>query len=254
MPASAPFDLSVVIPACNEAARLPGTLMQLTAWARQHGQRVNVVVVDHGSHDGTAAVARSSMMPVQVLTVNRAAGVGLAMRRGVLAATGRRVLLCDADGAVRFDAGLLPLWQALDRGYDIAVGSRRLQASCIGVPQPRYRVVMGRVWCALAHCAVPLQVRDTQCGFKLFRRAAAHHLYAAARCDSFALHVEILTQAHARGLRVAEIPVTWCNQGGSKIRLAHDSWAMAHDLLRLAFRRRVTKANFYDTSPGHELR
>lgn len=233
------------MPAHNEVRRLPSTLQRLATWAAgwcQHTRHtVDIIVVDHGSQDATAEVAHAANQAIRVLHVGRNVGVGGAMRRGILASRGRRVLLCDADGAVAFSETEV-LWQALDAGFDLAVGSRRLSSRSVAIPQPSHRRLLGDVWHRLAHLAVPMAVRDTQCGFKLFTRAAAHALFEAAECRSFALHVEILARAYAQGLQVAEIPVIWRNMPGSRVRLAHDPMHMAADLLRLAWRRHTWQA------------
>lgn len=215
----------MVFPTKNEAQRLPRTLDAL-ARARWAGVlRFEVIVADDGSTDETVRVARDARV-VQAAQP----GVGAAVRAGVLAARGDRVLVCDADGAVPFD-DLCVLWEALDLGFDVAAGSRRLGA--VQRPQPLHRVFIGKVWGGLAKRIVPTGVADTQCGFKLFRTPVAHTLFRAALSTSFAFHVEVLALAQRLGLAVCEVPVDWYDVPGSKIRLRRDPLAMARELLAL---------------------
>ncbi len=229
-------ELSIVVPAKDEAERLPVTLAALWASSLPRRFSLEVIVVDDGSRDGTAAAARHEGLDVRCVPTSGGAGVAQAVRTGVALARGERVLVCDADGAVPFD-DLLPLWEALDHGFDLAIGSRRL--GTIEVAQPATRVVVGKAWGRLARLLVPTGVLDTQCGFKLFGRLAAQALFPRSRCTSFAFYVELLALARAEGLGVAEVPVRWRDVPGSKIRLSRDPFAMASDLLSVAWRLRA---------------
>ena len=231
--------LSVVIPTRNESRRLPETLAALHTFCLRRGHACEVIIADDGSTDGTPEVARQAAASLQlrVLTLGRGAGVGVAVKHGMLAARGARVLLCDADGPVPF-ADLLPLWHALDQGYEIAAGSRGhlagLGPTSVQVPQPRHRIVMGRVWSALVQRSGATRVRDTQCGFKLFTHAAAQSIFALTRLRSFAFHVEALALAERLGLKVCEVGVRWRDVPGSKVHLVSDPAVMLLDLVRLA--------------------
>ncbi len=226
-------DLSIVIPARNEALRLPPTLRAIEAQINGQFGRVEVLVVDDGSEDDTVAVAQRE--GARILSCNGWCGAGAAVRRGMLAARGDRILMCDADGAVPFGE-LGRLAAALDQGYDVAVGSRGLRPETVEIPQPFHRIMMGRAWGMFVRRVLPTPVRDTQCGFKLFTRAAARTLFAHSRSTSFAFHVEVLRLADRLELRIAALPVLWRDQPGSKIRPVQDSTRMAIDLLRAAWR------------------
>jgi len=229
------IDLSIVIPAHNEAARLPQTLRAIASECDGRFGRLEVVVVDDGSSDDTVQLAAAA--GARTLRLDGWRGVGAAVRLGVLAARGARILLCDADGAVPFSE-LPALLAALDAGAAVAVGSRGLRPELVEVRQPRHRILMGRAWGLAVRALLPTSVRDTQCGFKLFSRQAARRLFARSRSNSFTFHVEVLRSAEAMGLAVAELPVRWRDQPGSKIRPVRDSARMLVDLALAAWRRR----------------
>ena len=231
-------DLSVVIPAYNEARRLPPTLRAIGALTQQlPGVRsIETIVADDGSCDATLEVAEAH--GARTTTLGRRGGVGRAARQGMLAARGARVLLCDADGPVPFEE-LEILYGALDAGYQLAAGSRVLDPHKVEIRQPWHRVTMGRTWAALVRQLLPTQVRDTQCGFKLFTREAAHALFSQVRSHGFAFHVEVLSLAEGMGMRIIELPVRWRDRPGSKVRLVRDSTQMLGELVGAAWRHRV---------------
>lgn len=220
--------LSIVIPAYDEANRLPATLATIHAYLAARAPRaVELLVVDDGSRDGTAAVARAQGATVISLPANR--GKGAAVRAGALAARHARVLVCDADLATPIEA-LEMLEAALDDGIDIAVGSRRT-----GTAQPLSRRAFGAAYHAIVRRTFALPVRDTTCGFKLFTRAAAHDLFARSRIDRFAFDVEVLYLARAT-YRIAEVPVPWHHVGGSRVTLRKDIARTIGELLTIRLR------------------
>jgi dolichyl-phosphate beta-glucosyltransferase len=236
--ASAPA-LSVVIPAFNEEHRLPATLERVRAYLDGRPGGYELILVDDGSRDGTAALMRSladshSEVKVVALPANR--GKGRALAAGVAQATGEFVLVSDADLSTPIEE-VSKLQAALEGGADVAVGSRALKASQIEISQPATRVIMGKVFNLLVQCLwlVP-GVWDTQCGFKLMRGPVAHRLFAELRTDGFAYDVELLHRARRAGLRVAEVPVRWQHSAPTKV-----SWRspvlMFLDLLRIRFAR-----------------
>jgi glycosyltransferase involved in cell wall biosynthesis len=230
--------LSVVIPAYNEASRLPRTLAAVLAHLRRQGRPFEVVVADDGSADATAAVAAGSGREVRVVRIGHA-GKGAAVRAGVLATSGEVVLLSDADLSTPV-AELEPLLAAVRSGAGLAVGSRRLRSSRVGVRQPLRRRVMGAVFNMLVRALVLPGISDTQCGFKLFRGEVAREVFSLSRVDGFAFDVEAILLTRRLGERVAEVPVEWHDSRQSRVRAVRDSVAMFAELLRL--RRRVRHA------------
>jgi glycosyltransferase involved in cell wall biosynthesis len=224
--------LSVVIPAYNEAARLPATLARVRSHLEARGELFEIVVADDGSRDGTERVALAAGAPfVRVLRSPTNRGKGHAVRRGMLAATGVRRLMSDADLSTPIEE-LSRLEAELDAGYDVAIGSRALPGATIEVHQPRYREGMGRLfnWC-VRRLLLP-RLHDTQCGFKLFSAVAAETAFSRARLDGFCFDVEALFLAERAGYRIAERPVVWRNDAASRVTLVRGGLAFA-DLLRI---------------------
>lgn len=240
---TATVELSIVIPAYNECHRLGPTLMATLDYLDQRCIRGEVLVVDDGSVDSTAQVALAFGRVdsrVRLLCLGENRGKGAAVRAGVLAAKGDRVLFMDADLATPIEE-LESLEQALLEGHDIAVGSRALATSNITVRQSRARALMGRTFNALVRLVAVGGICDTQCGFKLFTRRAAQALFGEARIDRFAFDVEILLLARGR-FTVAEVPVAWRHVGESKVSPVRDALRMAVDVLRMRLRMAMRSA------------
>jgi glycosyltransferase involved in cell wall biosynthesis len=223
LPANPLPALSVVIPAYNEAARIERALERVTGFLQQRAQPWELVVVDDGSGDQTSLIVRRFMAGrpdahVRLLRLEANRGKGAALRAGIAATTGRRVLMMDADLATPIEE-VSRLEVALDAGARVAVGSRAVVTSQINRSQSRLRVLLGRagnLW--IRSLAVP-GIHDTQCGFKLFEGDLARKLFAMAREDRFGIDIEVLCLAH-RHLRVPvqEVGVHWEHQDGSKVR------------------------------------
>jgi dolichyl-phosphate beta-glucosyltransferase len=226
--------LSVVIPAYNEALRLPSTLARVREHLGARGVEHEIVVVDDGSTDATAELARAAGGAVRVLHHQPNRGKGYAARRGMLAARGDRRLMTDADLSTPIEE-LAGLEAALDRGYDVAIGSRAVDGARIEVRQPAYREAMGRLFNVLVQGLLLPGLSDTQCGFKLFTARAAEAAFAPCRLDGFSFDVEVLYAARRRGLRIAEVPVVWRNDAATRVSLGGGGAAFA-DLLRIRFR------------------
>jgi dolichyl-phosphate beta-glucosyltransferase len=224
--------LSVVIPAFNEAGRLPETLGRLRGWLASEAWPAELVVVDDGSTDGTAEAAREA--GGETLTVLRHSpnrGKGYAVRRGMLAATGARRLMTDADLSTPIEE-LPRLMHELDHGAEVAIGSRAIAGARIEIRQPAYREAMGRVFNRLVQLLLLPGLEDTQCGFKLFDARAATEAFGACHLDGFSFDVEALFVARRRGLRVVEVPVVWRNDEASRVSLGGGGAAFA-DLFRI---------------------
>jgi dolichyl-phosphate beta-glucosyltransferase len=227
-----PPSLSVVIPAFNEAARLPMTLARVGEWLSDSPHRHEIVVVDDGSTDGTAEIARKAGGEELVLLRHQPnRGKGYAVRRGMLAATGERRLMTDADLSTPIEE-LPRLMDELDRGADVAIGSRAVPGARIEVRQPAYREAMGRLFNRVVQALLLPGLQDTQCGFKLFTAAAAEQSFRACRLDGFSFDVEALYVARRRGLKIAEVPVVWRNDEATRVSLGGGGTAFV-DLLRI---------------------
>lgn len=218
--------LSIVIPSFNEAARLPHTLQRIAEWIRATSRTdTEVIVVDDGSTDGTAAVAEAAP-GVRVLRNPGNHGKGYAVREGMLAARGDRILYTDADLSAPIEE-FSKLELALESGADVAIGSRALDRSLIGVHQPGFREEAGKVFNRVMRLLTGLSLADTQCGFKLFRREAASAVCSRQKLERFGFDVELLFIASRLGYRIAEVPVRWNHVDGSKVGMLNGLRAFA---------------------------
>jgi dolichyl-phosphate beta-glucosyltransferase len=232
--------LSVVVPAWREERRLPTSLAGLPAALESAGVGTfEVLVVDDGSDDGTSDVVEAAAARdprVRLLRLERHRGKGGAVRAGVLAARAPWVLVSDADLSTppQDVRALLAVGAA---GVPVVIGSRRVPGARILVRQPLHREVLGFLFAASRRLLVLPTLRDTQCGFKLFRADTARALFGQAREDGWIYDVEILALARWNGVRVAEVPVRWADDPRTQVVAAPASVAMALGLLRLAVRR-----------------
>jgi dolichyl-phosphate beta-glucosyltransferase len=226
------FDLSIVIPAYNEELRLEQTVRDAVAFARARDLRADIIVVDDGSLDGTSALADwlgAEFDEVRLIRLAANRGKGYAVRTGVVNARGELILFADADGATPF-AEFDRLHAAIQDGADVAIGSRALHSTEVRVATRVYRRFMGRAFHLLVRLLTVRGIADTQCGFKLFRAAVAQQLFSRMRMNGFSFDVEVLLMAQRQRYRVAEVPVNWVHQPGSRVRLVLDSLRMARDL------------------------
>ena len=227
-----PF-LSLVIPAYNEAARLPETLRQVRDFAAAQSRPLEVLVVDNGSSDQTAELTRSASagMPFLRLLEEPIRGKGAAVRTGALAAAGEYVFFADADLSMSLDEAASFLPPRLE-GADLAIGSREA-AGAVRYDEPVLRHLMGRAFNTLARWTLLPGIQDTQCGFKCFTRQAAQDLFRAQTLVDWTFDVELLYLARHRGYRVVEVPVHWRYQPNSRVSPLRDSLRMLGGLWRV---------------------
>ncbi len=232
--ASRSRNLSVIVPAYNEAARIGALLHRLPDYLDDAS--TEVIVVDDGSTDATVAVAEAAMAPMthaRVLRLDENRGKGAALRAGVAASRGRQIVFMDADGATDL-ACLAPMLAALD-DTPIAIGSRSVETAVVANGQ-RHRRYMAGAFKGLVHAASPLRISDSQCGFKAFRGPVARLLFHLSSIDGFAQDVELLVLASQMGFEITEVPVTWTAIDGSKVSVVKDSIAMARDVAAMRVR------------------
>lgn len=219
-----PVNLSIVIPAYNEEARLGASLEAI----RGELPDAEILVVDDGSRDGTVESARRRGVHVVSYADNR--GKGFALRTGMLAAGGDRILFTDADLSTPIhEVGKLQA--RLDAGFHIAVGSRKMRGARLLRRQPILRETLGKGFTFLSQLALGVRVMDFTCGFKLFTRSCARDLFSRMTIDRWGFDTEVLFLAACRRYRVAEVPVTWSDDRHTKVALGRD---VARSLLDLA--------------------
>lgn len=213
--------LSIIIPAYNEQSRLPATLGRIAGYMQNAGwNRWEIIVVDDGSSDGTAQVAaeaHDNNARVRLLSNPGNRGKGYAVRHGMIDSKMDWCLLTDADLSTPIEE-LEKLWDAVKNGdTPVAIGSRALDRSLIGVHQPGFRETAGKLFNLVMQTFTGLRIRDTQCGFKLFRGDVAKSVFARQQIERFGFDAEALFVAQKLGFRIAEIPVRWDHVEGSKI-------------------------------------
>jgi len=227
--------LSVVVPAFNEARRLPPTLRAIDDYFRTVPHRGELIVVDDGSTDSTSdLVAALAGEGLQVRLIRHEAnqGKGAAVRTGVMAASGDVVLFTDADLSTPIE-DVERLLAAIREGADVAIGSRALDRTLVMVHQPWLRDRMGRVFNVLVQLVLLPGLKDTQCGFKAFRGGTAQELFGATQTDGFEFDTEVLYRARRRGLVTREIPVHWRDSPDTRVNALLDSPRMLLGLFRI---------------------
>ena len=230
-------EISVIVPAYNEAQRLPKTLPHL--WRALHRRfcSFEIIVVDDGSTDETAEIVNNfgnAHDEVRLLRSDQNRGKGNAVRMGILEAAGRHVLFSDADLSTPLKE-VRKLQNALAEGYDVAIGSRASREAKILQNQPFYRILMGKTFNKIVRFLAVSGFRDTQCGFKCFPRHIAREIFSCCRIDGFGFDVEVLFVARHKGLRIKEVGVLWRNSPLSKVNPIVHSLQMLCDLFRIRF-------------------
>jgi glycosyltransferase involved in cell wall biosynthesis len=235
MNGSAP-ELSIIIPSFNEEKRLPRTLERIREYlASRPGmlESTEVLIVDDGSSDGTAQLAREwseRLNRWRLVSNGTNRGKGFSVRHGMLEARGRTTLFTDADLSSPIEECEL-LFAALAAGNKVAVGSRALDRSLITVHQARYREAAGIIFNGFVRLFIGLPIHDTQCGFKAFVREPSLVIFKQQRIEGFGFDPEILFLARRHGLCVAEVPVHWANDPATKVNMLREGIRMFGDLL-----------------------
>lgn len=210
--------LSVIIPCYNEAERIADTLEKVATYVRTKQFQAEVIIVDNGSGDETISIAESFKNKIDGLIVMRKKGYGKgwAVKEGMLAATGDLRLFMDADNSTDISQAdtLLPF---IDQGYDVVISSRKIEGAIVTHPQPAYREWLGRLFAFVVSMIIPLGIKDTQNGFKLFTKEAAEKIFRRQTSFYWAFDVEILALAQKFGFKIKEVPIVWMNDERSRM-------------------------------------
>jgi len=233
------MDLSIVIPAYREAAKVRHDVEAAAAFLVRQGLRGEILVVDDGSPDDTRQAAEDAEVPPEVerrvIRYEPHRGKGRAVRTGMTATRGEYVLFADSGLCVPFANALRGLAMIKRGECDIAHGSRKLPESILKVPQPLYRRVLSRLFRTVVFglMGIPRELTDTQCGFKLYRGDVARELYRDCRSDGFMFDIEVLMRARRRGFAVREFPVEWVCDLDSRLRPMRNFFGVLRELVRI---------------------
>jgi glycosyltransferase involved in cell wall biosynthesis len=226
---------SIILPAYNESARIAATLDKILAHASQCGWNVEVIVVNDGSTDDTAAIVSEYARKHPVLRLldnpgNR--GKGYSVRNGMLHAKGDILLFSDADLSSPIEEAD-KLFAAIAKGADIAIGSRWVDRRLQIRKQPLYRRLFGRIFNLALRIVLSLQFKDTQCGFKAFTRCSAQAIFPLQKIERWGFDPELLYLAKNLGFVVHEVPVAWSHREGTRLHPLRDGIRMFGELLRV---------------------
>jgi dolichyl-phosphate beta-glucosyltransferase len=224
--------LAVVVPAYNEEPRLARSLERIREYLSEQAYEWGIVVVDDGSTDTTPDITRrfaGSDDRFRLISYSPNRGKGFAVRTGMIDADADWLLLCDADLA----APIEEVEKLFAAEKPIAIGSRPLRESSLEVRQPWWREAAGRMFNFAVQALSIRGIKDTQCGFKLFSRESAKAIFPRCRFDGFSFDFEALMIGQKLGYEIAEVPIRWSHQEGSKVRLFRDGTRMLRDLVRL---------------------
>ncbi|MBC7288762.1 MAG: glycosyltransferase family 2 protein [Armatimonadetes bacterium] len=246
-------ELTIVVPAYNEAALIESTVEAIAEFIRNRSLSAEVLVVDDGSTDGTGNLARQAMERLglngRVIRQEPNAGKGVAVRRGMLEASGRLILMTDADLSTPLEE-YDKLAQAIADGADVAIASRAVRGARLEPPQPWWRQTLGQLYALVRRIIVLPHLMDTQCGFKLWKREPAREAFSRQTITRWAFDAEVLYIADRLGYRIAEVPVVWRNRRESKVRVVRDAPSVLRDLL--AIRRRHRKLTRTDRAQSED--
>jgi glycosyltransferase involved in cell wall biosynthesis len=226
---------SLVIPAYNESSRIRPTLDEILRYIAQQKWDAEILVVNDGSRDDTAAIVREyarAHPQIQLVQNPGNRGKGYSVRNGMLHARGDICLFTDADLSSPI-AEAEKLFDAIHQGADIVIGSRWLRAELQTERQPLYRQAFGRIFNMLLRVVLGLRFRDTQCGFKAFRREAALRIFPLQRIERWGFDPEILFLARRMDLKTIEVPVIWAHSEGTRLHPFRDGLRMFGDVMRI---------------------
>lgn len=227
--------LSIVIPAYNEGARIESALERVLSCVTERRWNAEVLVVDDGSSDSTPEIVRRWMQThpnLQLIHNPGNRGKGYSVRNGLLQAAGRIVMFTDADLSSPIEEAQL-LFAALEKGADVAIGSRWLDKQRQTIHQPLYRRFFGRCFNWVTRKVIGLPFKDTQCGFKAFKREAAQTIFRLQTIERWGFDPEILFIARKLKYRIVEVPVTWGHDERSRISYLRDGMKMLEEMAEI---------------------
>ena len=230
-------EISIVIPVYNEEKNVEEAMRRIQAFMSLKDQPWECLIVNDGSRDRTERIVREALASqayphFYLLSDATNRGKGFAVRQGVLASQGRFVLVSDVDLSSPIKE-LNKLLKAMEEGFDIAIGSRAVHSPGCDVQQSFKRWLAGRIFNLFVRILALKGISDTQCGFKCFKKEAAHRLFTQQKLDGFSFDVEVLCLARKNGMKIKEVPVMWRQGQQTRVQLFQDSYKMVRDLFYL---------------------
>ena len=235
------MDLSIVIPALDESKKIGRDIKESAAFLEGNGLAGEIIVVDDGSKDNTAEVAKQSLanspagIKIKVERYAHHRGKGYAIRTGIKQTNGEYVMFADSGCCVPYEDVLRGLQLLKSEACDIAHGSRKMRGCHIEKTQSLYRRICSKMfhWFVIHYMKVPAEYTDTQCGFKIYKGDVARHLYGECITDGFIFDVEIILRAQKEGYRIKEFPIDWTCDRDSRLSPTRSSWRVLSELITI---------------------
>lgn len=231
---NAEIEISIVIPAYNEEARISVSLEKIAAYMYRRGTLYELIVVNDGSTDSTLSVVQELIPKIpslKIVTYDKNQGKGNATKAGVLEAKGQIVFFTDADLSTpieEIERFLVEIKQA-----DVVIGSRAAHGASIKIHEPFHREILGKLFCLFVRLFCVPGFADTQCGAKMFKGEVSRILFQQLKIARFAFDVELLYLAKRSGFRVKELPITWYFSNNSRVRTFRDGFKMLWDVMKI---------------------
>lgn len=228
------YDLSIIIPAYNEENRIKNTLLSINDYLSDKKINAEILVVNDGSNDETVEVVKSyqSKIPnLKIIDLGKNYGKGAAVKVGVIESKGRMILFTDADNSTPIEELEKLQKRLIENNAQIAIGSRYIKDDSVKIKQPKYRIFLGRTGNFLIRAFLIDNIRDTQCGFKLFTKDAAKNIFQFQKVKRFGFDMEALVIASQLGYKITEVPVSWFNSAESRVRPIKDALITLKDLV-----------------------
>jgi dolichyl-phosphate beta-glucosyltransferase len=225
--------ISIIIPAYNEEQRLKNTVLNINDYF--NNQSFEIIVVNDGSSDNTLGLIKKlqdTLINLKFISYHTNQGKGYAVKKGIKEASGEYILFLDADNSTPIEE-FKKLKQEIEKGIDIAIGSRYLPNSNVKIKQSLLRIIIGRLGNLLIQSLLVKNIKDTQCGFKLFRHQVAKDIFHRQKIKGWGFDMEILAIAQILDYKIKEVAVTWLNSDDSRINPLQDAWKTFKELLKI---------------------
>ena len=239
------MDFSIVIPAYDESKKIARDVSEAAGFLEAHHFEGQIIVVDDGSKDNTAEVAKKTTIPpniqLNVIRYSKHRGKGYAVRTGIKKSSGKYVMFADSGSCVPYEDTLRGLELLKTDACDIAHGSRKMRGCHIEKTQSLYRRICSKMFhlFVIYDMKIPAEFTDTQCGFKMYKGDVARRLYGEAITDGFTFDIEIIMRAQKEGYRISEFPIDWTCDRDSRLSPTRSSWRVLSELLTI--RRTLSK-------------